>query len=77
MCDGGGHSKAALWGTDRISLALHSGVIFVTVLGSPQTGPRGPHMVQVQKEIADRSAVLIIREMSYEVMFKECASSSW
>lgn len=38
--------KTVLSDTDSISLTPHSGVVFVTVLGSPQTGPRGPHMVQ-------------------------------
>lgn len=52
MCGGGvGYWKEHFSDTDRISLAPHSGVVFATVLGSPQTGPRGPHMVQVQKKL--------------------------
>lgn len=52
MCGGGGgYCKEHFSDTDRISLAPHSGVVFATVLGSPQTGPRGPHMVQVQNNL--------------------------
>ncbi len=52
MCGwGGGTEKTALSHTDRISLTPHSGVVFATVLGSPQTGPRGPHIVEVQKKL--------------------------
>lgn len=53
------NGKAWLWRgferllshTDRICLTPHSGVVFATVPGSPQTGPRGPHMVQVQEKM--------------------------
>ncbi|KAF3847575.1 hypothetical protein F7725_020603 [Dissostichus mawsoni] len=43
-----GHSSEPWRG---ISPTPHSGVVFATVLGSPQTGPRGPHMVHVQNEL--------------------------
>lgn len=46
---GGWTVKTALSNTDRISPPPHSGVVFVTVLGSPQIRPRGPHMVQAQE----------------------------
>lgn len=46
-----GTEKTAFADTDSISHTPHSGVVFATVLGSPQTGPRGPHMVQVQTQL--------------------------
>lgn len=59
---------------DRISPTPHSGVVFATVPGSPQTGPKGPHMVQMQNRAPGRNDVEITQKLSYGVRLKVCVN---